>query len=116
MVLIEMFKNRWKELSGGKPIVATINIYESVSKAQLMEIWNGFCQLEKTGVSEAHRGGAAFFNEGHRDGRMGNRRCCLLHHHVSDGLLIVPPVRPGDAAQSRAGAGAGSAEDAHTRP
>lgn len=46
-VLIEMFKNRWKKLSGGKPIVATINIYESVSKAQLMEIWNGFVSWKR---------------------------------------------------------------------
>jgi hypothetical protein len=41
-VLVEVFKNRWGQLSGGKPIVASINIYEQVSKAQLIEIWNGF--------------------------------------------------------------------------
>jgi hypothetical protein len=41
-VLVEIFKHRWKELSGGKPIVATMNVFEQISQAQLMQIWNGF--------------------------------------------------------------------------
>lgn len=46
-VLVEILKNRWKELSGGRPIVASRNIYEQVSKAQLMEIWNRYVDWER---------------------------------------------------------------------
>lgn len=41
-VLVEIFKKRWKALSGGKPIVATANLFEGVSLAQLREIWNAY--------------------------------------------------------------------------
>ncbi len=41
-VLIEVFKNRWKQLSGGKPIVATAHLFNEVSLAALLEIWNAF--------------------------------------------------------------------------
>ncbi len=41
-VLVEVFKNRWDELSQGKPIVATANLYSQVSLAGLLEIWNEF--------------------------------------------------------------------------
>lgn len=41
-VLVELFRNRWNELSGGKPIVASAALYESVSLAGLLEIWNGY--------------------------------------------------------------------------
>lgn len=41
-VLVEVFKNRWQELSGGKPIVATQHLFESVSEAALQEIWNAY--------------------------------------------------------------------------
>lgn len=41
-VLVEVFKNRWPELSGGKPIVATSHLFENVSLAGLMEVWNDF--------------------------------------------------------------------------
>ena len=41
-VLVEIFKNRWGELSGDKPIVATRHLYEEVSLAGLREIWNEF--------------------------------------------------------------------------
>lgn len=40
--LAEVFKDRWSELSGGKPIVASANLYESVSEEELLEIWNKF--------------------------------------------------------------------------
>ena len=46
-VLVEIFKNRWSELSGGKPIVATAHLYEEVSLAGLREIWNEFAQWQK---------------------------------------------------------------------
>ena len=41
-VLVEIWKKRWKELSGGKPIVATAHIFEEVSLAGLLEIWNEY--------------------------------------------------------------------------
>ena len=41
-VLIEIFKNRWQELSGGKPIIATEHLFNSVSLAALQEIWNEY--------------------------------------------------------------------------
>jgi hypothetical protein len=46
-VLVEIFKKRWKELSGGKPIVATMNVFEQISAAALMDIWNGFVLWKK---------------------------------------------------------------------
>ncbi len=41
-VLIEVFKNRWQQLSGGKPIVATAHLFNEISQAGLLEIWNEF--------------------------------------------------------------------------
>ena len=41
-VLVEVFKNRWKQLSGGKPIVATEHLYSEVSLTGLFEIWNEY--------------------------------------------------------------------------
>jgi hypothetical protein len=45
--LVEVFKNRWQELSGGKPIVAIANIFNEISLAGLLEIWNEFVQWRK---------------------------------------------------------------------
>jgi hypothetical protein len=41
-VLIEVFKESWQELSGGKPIVATSAIHSEFTLAALREIWNEF--------------------------------------------------------------------------
>jgi hypothetical protein len=41
-VLVEIFKNRWGQLSGGKPIVATAHLANEVSQAGLLEIWNEY--------------------------------------------------------------------------
>ena len=46
-VLVEVFKNRWKELSGGKPIVASVGLFEAVSEAALEEIWKRFVFWQK---------------------------------------------------------------------
>jgi hypothetical protein len=43
-ILVEIFKNRWMQLSGGKPIVATAHLFNEVSLAGLFEIWNEFVQ------------------------------------------------------------------------
>src|SRR6266487_166388 len=42
--LIEIFKNRWSELSGGKPILVTRHLYTEISLAALREIWNQFTE------------------------------------------------------------------------
>jgi hypothetical protein len=41
-VLVEIFKNRWQQLSEGKPIVATSHLFGDVSLAALQEIWNEY--------------------------------------------------------------------------
>jgi len=41
-VLKPVFSNRWPSLTWGKPIVATAAIYEELSAAALIEIWNAF--------------------------------------------------------------------------
>ena len=46
-VLVELFKNQWPELSGGKPIVATSHLFREVSLAGLREIWNEYVEWKK---------------------------------------------------------------------
>jgi hypothetical protein len=46
-VLVEIFKDRWQQLSGGKPIVATSHLCEDISQASLLEIWNEFVAWHK---------------------------------------------------------------------
>lgn len=46
-VFVELFKHRWQTLSGGKPIVATDHLFQSVSQAALLEIWNEFVNWKK---------------------------------------------------------------------
>src|SRR6266487_6284604 len=45
--LVEVFKNRWQQLTGGKPIVATAHLFNEVSLAALREIWNEFAEWQK---------------------------------------------------------------------
>jgi hypothetical protein len=46
-VLVEICNNRWPELSGGKPIIATAHLFEEVSLAGLLEVWNEFVTWRK---------------------------------------------------------------------
>lgn len=46
-VLVEIFKNRWQELSGGKPIMATAQIFNEITLAGLLEIWNEFVHWQE---------------------------------------------------------------------
>jgi hypothetical protein len=41
-MMVKKFENRWEQLSGGKPIVATTHLDDEVSDAGLMEIWNAY--------------------------------------------------------------------------
>jgi hypothetical protein len=41
-VLVEIFKHQWRELSNGKPIVATAHLAHELSLAGLMDIWHAF--------------------------------------------------------------------------
>ncbi len=43
-VVVEVFKPRWEELTGGKPLVATRGVYKEFSLAALREIWNEFVE------------------------------------------------------------------------
>lgn len=45
--LVEVFKERWGELSGGKPILASANVFEFESGEALMEIWNRYVFWQK---------------------------------------------------------------------
>jgi hypothetical protein len=40
--LAKVFENRWQELSGGKPILATASIMEAFTLAAIREIWNEY--------------------------------------------------------------------------
>jgi hypothetical protein len=46
-VLVEIFKNRWSELSGRKPLVATSHLFAEASHAALIEIWNEYVVWKK---------------------------------------------------------------------
>jgi hypothetical protein len=46
-LLVEIFKNQWPQLSGGKPIVATAHLFNAISPAGQMEIWNEFVHWQK---------------------------------------------------------------------
>jgi hypothetical protein len=46
-VLVEIFKNRWGQLSGGKPIVATAHLADEVSQAGLLEMWNEYVRWRR---------------------------------------------------------------------
>lgn len=46
--LVEVFKEQWDELSGGKPIVATASLFESVSLAGLIDILDEFVRWKKS--------------------------------------------------------------------
>ncbi|MDQ3829887.1 MAG: hypothetical protein M3361_11410, partial [Candidatus Tectomicrobia bacterium] len=41
-VLVEIFKHRWRQLSGGKPMIATAHLFNNVRLAGLLEIWNEY--------------------------------------------------------------------------
>jgi hypothetical protein len=45
--LAEIFKNRWDELSGGKPIVASASLFKNVSLAGLREMLTEFAHRRK---------------------------------------------------------------------
>ncbi len=46
-VMVEIFKQRWPQLSGGKPIVATAHLFNEVSLAALQEIWNEYVDWKR---------------------------------------------------------------------
>jgi hypothetical protein len=51
-ILAEVFKNRWEQLSCGKPIVATAHIMDELSVAALQEIWNAYVAWTKQPQSD----------------------------------------------------------------
>jgi hypothetical protein len=47
-VIVEIFKECWQDLDGGKPIVATADLFNEISLAGLLEIWNEFVSWRKS--------------------------------------------------------------------
>jgi hypothetical protein len=45
--LVEVFKDQWDTLSGGKPIVASVNVYKIEGEKGIMEVWNRFVFWQK---------------------------------------------------------------------
>lgn len=46
--LVELFKNRWQQLTHGQPMLATSNIFEAFSLAAFQEMWNEYVTKAKT--------------------------------------------------------------------
>ena len=47
-IAVEALKPRWKELTGGKPLVATRGVYSEFTLAVLREIWNDYVVWRRT--------------------------------------------------------------------
>jgi hypothetical protein len=45
--LVEVFKDQWDTLSGGKQIVASVNVFKFEGEKGIMEIWNRFVFWQK---------------------------------------------------------------------
>jgi hypothetical protein len=45
--LVEIFKHRWHQLTGGKPMMATAHLFEEISLAGMFEIWNEYVEWRK---------------------------------------------------------------------
>lgn len=41
-VLVEILPHRWATLTGGRPLLATRAVFEKISLAGIMEIWNKY--------------------------------------------------------------------------
>lgn len=48
-ILGEVFKNRWNQLSNGKPILATSSILAEFSLAAIIEMWNSYAVNRQPG-------------------------------------------------------------------
>ena len=48
--LVEVFKRSWEWLSGGKPVVASINMYEEISSGEMENVWNRFVDWRRRRV------------------------------------------------------------------
>jgi hypothetical protein len=46
-LMVEIFKNRWEQLTGSKPIMATSHLADDISSAGMLEIWNEYVQWRK---------------------------------------------------------------------
>jgi hypothetical protein len=53
-VLAEVFKDRWEQLTKGKPIIATQGVISNFSMSAIMEIWNAFVEYRKTNPNTTH--------------------------------------------------------------
>jgi hypothetical protein len=62
-VLGKIFENRWKKLSGGKPIVATAKILDEISPAGQIEIWNEYADWRINTLPKLPEEGQLFHTE-----------------------------------------------------
>lgn len=46
--LVELFKNRWEQLTHGRPILATSHVFESFSLAAFQEMYNEYARKAVT--------------------------------------------------------------------
>jgi hypothetical protein len=46
-MLVELFRERWNQLTSGKPLVATMNVMAEYSLAGLEEIWSEYVSWRK---------------------------------------------------------------------
>lgn len=53
-VLAEVFKDRWEQLSKGKPILATQGVATDFTLSAILEIWNAFVEYRKGNKNETH--------------------------------------------------------------
>jgi hypothetical protein len=54
---VELFKPRWPELTGGKPLVATRHIMDEFSWAAVQEIWCDYVEWLQSADPETTREG-----------------------------------------------------------
>ena len=62
-VLIELFKNRWKTLSNGKPIVVTAHLFDDVTLSGLLEIWNAYVEWRTSAPPVSEQEGWIFHTQ-----------------------------------------------------
>lgn len=56
--LVEVFKNRWPQITGGKPLMATSAMHQEYSLAAIRDIWNEYVEWRKyvaPGLAEEDR-------------------------------------------------------------
>lgn len=88
-LMVPIFANRWPQLSGGKPIIATQAILAEFSLAAMREVWNEYVVWRQDVMPTLPRRGATVLDDHERKDDLVNRRHHRLHHPLSCGLLRI---------------------------